>query len=117
MIQLQNKKLLDVEIQWLYSRNEKEIVDIQDSLNRGVDFQQLFDSQLNDTISLDDRSLKSSRFQVEMKNPELGKVIDKLETGKYSIPIKTNDGWYIVRLRNFSYNLIPSETRTKQSFR
>ena len=44
-----------------------------------------------------------------MKNPELGKVIDKLETGKYSIPIKTNDGWYIVRLRNFSYNLIPSK--------
>ncbi|MFA5803986.1 MAG: hypothetical protein WC879_05035 [Melioribacteraceae bacterium] len=104
------QKIIDVEIQWLYSRNEKEIVEIQDSLNRGVDFQQLFDNQLNDTISLDDRSLKSSRFQVEMKNPELGKVIDKLETGKYSIPIKTNDGWYIVRLRNFSYNLIPSET-------
>ncbi len=103
------QKLIDVEIRWLYSPDEKGIVEIQDSLNRGADFQTLFDGQLNDTISIDDRSLKSSRFQVEMKNPALGKAIDKLETGKYSIPIKTNDGWYIVILWNILYKLIPSE--------
>lgn len=103
------QKLIDVELQWLYAERKEEIIKLDDSLKSGVDFQKLFEEQLNDTVSIDDRSLKSSRFQLEMKNPELGNIIDKLESGTVAAPIKTNDGWYIVRLKNFSYNLIASE--------
>ncbi len=104
------QKLINVELEWLYTTDEDEITKFQDSLKNGVDFQTLFKRQLNDTVSIDDRSLKSNRYQLEMKNSELGKIIDKLEVGRYSIPIKTSDGWYILYLKNFSYNLIPSET-------
>ncbi|MBI1938432.1 MAG: peptidyl-prolyl cis-trans isomerase [Ignavibacteriales bacterium] len=104
------QKLIDVELQWLYTVRKDGIIKVNDSLKNGVDFQKLFERELNDTVSIDDRSLKSSRYQLEMKNPELGKIIDKLEIGTVSAPVKTNDGWYIVRLKNFSYNIIPSET-------
>lgn len=104
------QKLIDVEIQWLYSTNKGKILELYDSLKNGVSFQKLFDCQLSDTVSIEDRSLKTSRYLVELKNPILGKIIDTLEVGKFSLPIETNDGWYIVMLKNFSYNLIPSES-------
>lgn len=104
------QKLIEVELQWLYTSRKDEIVKLNDSLKSGVDFQKLFERQLNDTTGIDDRSLKSSRYQLEMKNPELGRIIDKLESGTVSAPIKTSDGWYIVRLKNFSHNIISSET-------
>ncbi|MFA3784090.1 hypothetical protein ABRY23_13605 [Melioribacteraceae bacterium 4301-Me] len=104
------QKLIEVEVLWLYSPTEKGIVDLLDSLKHGTDFQTLFNRQLNDSVTIDDRSMKTTRYQVELKNPQLGKIVDKLEHGKYSLPVKTNDGWYIVMLKNFSYNLITSET-------
>jgi hypothetical protein len=104
------QKLIDVELQWLFAQGEDDIVRLQASLKKGIDFQKLFEQQFNDSISIEDRTLKSSRYQLEMKNPELGKIIDKLEPGITSIPVKTNDGWYIVYLKNISYNLMPSET-------
>lgn len=110
------QKLIDVELEWLYSDQKDKIIKLSDSLKNGVDFQRLFEGQLNDTVSIDDRSLKSSRFQLEMKNPELGKIIDRLENGTTSAPIKTNDGWYIVRLKNFSYSLITSEEDQNRIF-
>lgn len=103
------QKLIDVELQWLFASQEKKILEIQDSLKKGVSFQKIFERELNDTLSIDDRSLNSSRYQLTMKNPELGKIIDKLKVGTTSIPVKTNDGWYIVHLKNFSYKLTTSE--------
>jgi len=104
------QKIIDVEIQWLYTPDRGEIMKLQDSLNAGKNFQKLFERQLNDTIAVGDRSLKSSRYQLEMKNPALGKIVDTLKIGKYSLPIKTGDGWYIVLMKDFSKKLIVTET-------
>ncbi len=104
------QKLIDVELQWLFTHENDEIIKLEDSLKMGTDFKILFERQINDTVSIEDRSLKSSRYQLEMKNRDLGKIIDKLEIGTTSSPVKTNDGWYIVHLKNISYNMVPSET-------
>lgn len=104
------QKLIDVELQWLFTHENDGITKLEDSLKKGRDFRILFERQFNDTVSIEDRSLKSSRYQLEMKNRELGKIIDKLKTGTTSSPVQTNDGWYIVHLKNISYNMVPSET-------
>ncbi len=104
------QKNIDVELMWLFSNEQNEIIKLQDSLISGTDFQKLFENQLNDTVSIDDRTLKSSRYQLEMKNPALGKIIDTLEIGKYTLPVKTDDGWYIVLMKNFSNKTIVTET-------
>ena len=104
------QKLIDVELQWLYSPSQEEIVNLQDSLRSGVEFQKLFNKQLNDSVAVDDRALKSSRYHLGMKNPDLAKITDILVIGKYSAPIKSNNGWYIILLKNFNYNLVITES-------
>lgn len=104
------QKMIDVELQWLYSPSQEEIVNLQDSLRSGVEFQKLFNKQLNDSVAVDDRALKSSRYHLGMKNLDLAKITDILEIGKYSTPIKSNNGWYIILLKNFNYNLVTTES-------
>ncbi|MGK9476280.1 hypothetical protein [Melioribacter sp. OK-6-Me] len=108
------QKLIDVEIQWLYSSDSSYINDCYDSLRNGKNFEVLYNLQLNDSIRTSDRSLKTTRYLLGMKNPLLGKIIDTLQIGKYSKPIRVEDGWYIILLKNFSYRLIASETEQQK---
>ncbi len=103
------QKLIDVEIMWLYSSDSSYINGCYDSLRNGKNFEALYKSQINDTIKASDRSLKSTRYLIGLKNPLLGKIIDTLQAGEYSKPISVEDGWYIILLKNFSYRLIASE--------
>ncbi len=103
------QKLIEVELQWIYSISEDEIRKIYDSLSAGIDFQKLFNKQLNDSVYYDDRYLKSSRYVLGMKNHELAKIIDTLKVNTFSKPVKANDGWYIVKLMNINYPLIVNE--------
>ncbi len=107
-------KLIDVEILWLYSSDSSYINNCYDSLRKGKGFEVLYNLQLNDSIKNSDRSLKSTRYLLGMKNPLLGNIIDTLQIGKYSKPIRVEDGWYIILLKNFSYRLIASETEQQK---
>ncbi|MDH7605609.1 MAG: peptidyl-prolyl cis-trans isomerase [Melioribacter sp.] len=104
------QKLIEVELQWIYSSSEDEIRKIYDSLFAGIDFQKLFNKQLNDSIYYEDRYLKSSRYVLGLKNYELAKIIDTIKVNTFSKPIKANDGWYIVKLMNINYPLIVNES-------
>ncbi|MFA7288827.1 MAG: hypothetical protein WC055_08095 [Melioribacteraceae bacterium] len=103
------QKLINLKIDWIYSDNQSEIASISRKLSSGVSFDSLWNNQLNDSITSDDRYLNTTRFQLGEKNSLLASVIDTLQIGNLSLPIKTNDGFYIVRLKNFDYRLTAAE--------
>ncbi|MCK9279478.1 MAG: peptidylprolyl isomerase [Melioribacteraceae bacterium] len=103
------QKLINIEIDWIYSDNQSSMALISNQLKKGASFDSLWNKQLVDSITKDDRYLRTTRFQLGEKNPLLASVIDSLEAGHYGLPIKTNDGFYIVRLLNFDYRLTVSE--------
>lgn len=103
-------KMTDVEIKWLYSADKEQIKDYWASLQSGASFDSLFKSQINDSVFLDMRSMKTTFFTLKKNNPLLAQIIDTMSAGKYSAPIHVNDEWYIVKLSNIWRNMISNQT-------
>ena len=108
------KKLIEYEIKWLYSENQMSIENYLKQLQNSIPFDSLFYSQLNDSVFADDRQMKSSLYNIYVKNPVFGQILDTLKAGSLSTPIKTDDGWYIIKIDNILENLISSETEQQK---
>ncbi len=104
------QKQLELDILWLYAQNKDEKDNLILELNNGVSFDSLYQLQFEDSIYLDDRSMKINRFQLGKKNPELAAIIDTLPVGQVSEPVKAFDGWYIFILDNIMQNVILTES-------
>jgi hypothetical protein len=104
------KKLIEYEIRWLYSENRQSTENYLAQFENGISFDSLFYAQVNDSVFLDDRQMKSSLYNVYVKNPVLAQILDTLKAGSISAPIHTDDGWYIVKVDNIWQNLITSES-------
>ncbi len=104
------QKQLELDLSWLYAGTEDKLNELRAALDRGIPFDSLYNLQFNDSIYVNDRSMKINRYQFDKKNPELAKIIDTLQIGKPSEPIKVSDGWYIVRLNNVRRNILINET-------
>ena len=81
-----------------------------------ISFDSLFYSQINDSVYLDDRQMKSSLYNIYRKNPVFGQILDTLKTVSITAPIYTDDGWYIIKIDNIWKNLITSETEQNKRF-
>jgi hypothetical protein len=95
---------------WLYSKNKSELIWQWNALGHGITFDSLFYLQLNDSVPLDDRSMKSSYLRLKLKNPVLAAIVDTIGVGICSNPIKTADGWYIFKIDNIWTNVIATES-------
>ena len=104
------KKQTEYLIRWLYSNDNTTIADYYKHVISGSSFDSLFNNQLNDSVLLDDRQLKSSLYNIYLKNPTFAQIIDTLKPGIISNPIHTEDGWYIIKIDNIWKNLITNET-------
>ena len=105
-----NKKQTEYEIRWLYSDDQTTIGNYYKQIKNGYAFDSLFNNQLNESVLLDDRQLKSSLYNIYLKNPEFAQIIDTLKPGFTSNPIHTDDGWYIIKIDNIWKSLISNET-------
>jgi len=105
------KEIIDLEISWIYKPSQNEIMKQYSELKNGVPFDSLFYKQFNDTITYDDRHLETTRFKLEKTNSALVSIVDSIQIGIPSQPIKTPDGWYIVRIDNLWKNVITTETQ------
>ncbi len=103
------KKLIEYEIRWLYSRNEGSAIALLKKLQAGVSFDSLFNEQLNDSVFINDRQMTSTLYDIYMKNPLLAGILDTLQAGIIPPPIHTDDGWYIVKVDNVTRSLITGE--------
>ena len=104
------QKSLELEIRWLFEKDENNITKVLSELRASIPFDSLFQKQINDSVFYDTRSMKISRYDLGKKNPVLASIVDTLQIGNYSAPIKTNDGWYIIELNNVTQNMIMNET-------
>ena len=104
------KKLIEYEIRWLYSENQKSIEHYLVELRNTSSFDYLFYDQLNDSVFADDRQMESSLYNIYIKNPVFAQILDTLKAGNISAPIHTDDGWYIIKIDNIWENLITNET-------
>ena len=105
-----DKKLSEYEIRWLYAPNVELLQDYLQLLKNGISFDTLFNAQLNDSVFMDDRQMKSSLYNIYVKNPIFAQIIDTLSVGNISAPIHSDDGWYIIKIDNIWKNLITNET-------
>lgn len=103
------QKLLTLKIKWLFSKNENLIFEYTKLLSEGNNFDTLYNAQFKEGISKDDRSMKINRYQLGKKNPLLAGIIDTLQIGNVSSPIRTNDGWYLILLESVSRNVFTTE--------
>lgn len=108
------QKQIELEIKWLYTETPEEMISMLDKMKKGVAFDTLFYEQISDSVFIDMRSMKSTRYQLGKKNPALAGIIDTLEVGSLSTPIHTDDGWYLIRLENVWRNLITTETENNK---
>lgn len=104
------QKSINVNIQWLYSGDESVINNYYMALKNGEPFDSLFNSQLKDSVPLEDRKLETDLYKLQTRNPALAKIIDTLKTGNTSLPIHTEDGWYIVKIINIEQNPIATQS-------
>lgn len=104
------QKQLEMDIRWLYTETRDSMNKITNALTSGISFDSLYQLQSKDSIYLDDRSMKTTRFQLGKKNPELVEMLDTLPVGKISEPIQANDGWYIFVIDNIRQNMILTES-------
>lgn len=104
------KKQSEYQLRWLYAKDLQQLENFVKNLKSGISFDTLFNSQLNDSVLIDDRQLSSSLYNIYVKNPQFALIIDTLKPGKISDPIHTDDGWYIIKIDNILKNMITSET-------
>ena len=108
------KKLIEYKIRWVYSANQRSIEKYFKKLQNSIPFDSLFYSQLNDSVFADDRQMKSNLYNIYVKNPVFAQILDTLKAGSISSPIKTDDGWYIIKIDNVLENLISNESEQQK---
>ncbi|MGE5497971.1 MAG: peptidyl-prolyl cis-trans isomerase [Syntrophothermus sp.] len=104
------KSLITYNIRWIYKKSLEEISDDFAGIKNGLPFDSLFNAQLNESITYDLRSVETNAFKLARNNPALKSIIDSLKAGEISNPVKTPDGFYIVRLDNIWKNMAVTET-------
>ena len=103
-------KQKEYQLRWLYTKDFSKVEGYLRSFKRGASFDSLFAEQLNDSVNIDDRQIKSSLFSIYQKNPQFGQIVDTLKPGTISSPIHTDDGWYIVKIDNILSDMVTSES-------
>lgn len=103
-----------VSVQWLFTESMDQIIEWKKALDQGISFDSLFFDQLSDSISLDDRMMEKTRFRIDLDNPSLGRIVDTLQYNEPSLPIKVNEGWYIVNIHNVTRDVIMTESQHAQ---
>lgn len=105
-----SQKNCELSIKWLFSKDTNKMDEYFKTIRSSDNFDSLFNSQINDSVFKDQRSMKVSLFDLNKKNPELVKIIDSTKVGKVSKLIKADDGWYLVKVENKILNLLSTES-------
>lgn len=108
------RKRVEVALQWLFAPTESGIAASEKRLRAGAGFDSLYALELSRGVPAEDRSLRTTLFDLRMKNPVLAKIVDSLQAGAVSLPIHVDDGWYIVRVTERARSAITTESEAAQ---
>ena len=101
-------------IRWLYTGRRERIDTLSKQLQAGISFDSLFNGQRNDSVKPDDRSMETTVFKIERRNPALAAVLDTMSPHSVSSPIPAPDGYYLVMLGNRWINPLVTESENIQ---
>jgi hypothetical protein len=104
------KEREQLSVRWLYAWRKGRLDSLYGQLRSGVSFDSLFNAQLTDSVKADDRSMETTLFKIERKNPALAAVLDTMSAHSLSSPIPTPDGYYLVMLVNRWTNPLVTES-------
>ena len=102
--------LKHIHIKWLFRKTLGEMENDFMELKRGMSFDVMFSAQLNDSVLIDDRSMETTLFDLNNKNPVLMSIIDTLKVGSLTHPVKTQDGYYIIKVEKGWSDILLTET-------
>ena len=105
-----SEKGITYKIRWIYSRNENQLSYYESGLIKGIPFDSLFKTQLNDSVFADQRSMEIDKFKLKTKNSEMAAIVDSMKVGEISNPVKGSDGWYIFKLDDVWKNMITTQS-------
>ncbi len=101
-------------VRWLYAPTESAIEKYRRELDRGVPFDTLLAGGLNDSVRQGDRSMETTLFKLETRNPSFAGVIDTMHAGMIGGPVKGPDGYYLVHLADRWSNPLITESDQAQ---
>jgi hypothetical protein len=104
------QKKCELNIRWLFSKDRIKIDKYKNILKDTNLFDSLFNSQINDSVKVDQREMKTSLFELNKNNSDLAKIVDTIKDGSISGLIKADEGWYIIKVDNKIVNLLSTET-------
>ncbi|MDR3609335.1 MAG: hypothetical protein P4L27_02095 [Ignavibacteriaceae bacterium] len=105
-----NKKLVSVELKWLFAPNRDSLNFYLNNINKGVKFDSLFNAQLINSVFADQRSWKTDLFNMEQKSSMIAGVVKNQKAGAISSPVEGPDGWYIFKIVNVWKEVLPNES-------
>ncbi len=104
------KESIDLSLEWIYSSSKAALLEQNELLKKGISFDSLFNAQFRDSVKRDDRSMETTRFKLEGRNPVLARLVDTLKPGTVSLPIHVEGGWYLVRYTGGVKSLIITQS-------
>jgi hypothetical protein len=96
-------------LRWLYAPTKEEIDSLRETLARGVPYESLYRMQLASFAGTDLRSWETTRFQLRNQRPAIAAAVDTLKPSVPSPPIEGPDGWYIMMLRDITFDAIVTD--------
>ncbi|HTX18281.1 MAG TPA: hypothetical protein VMG34_06450 [Bacteroidota bacterium] len=103
------KENIHLTLRWLFSTSKDTIFREARLLRDGVAFDSLFAAECPDSAAMENRSMASTKFRLEMKNPALAAAVDTHTAGTVTPPIAAPDGWYIVNVSDVWKNAVVNE--------
>ena len=89
-------------VRWLFAATPEELQKHLNALRSGVPFDSLFATQFRKGVTVNDRSMESTKFRLRTQNSAFATVVDTLLPGRVSIPVHGPDGWYLVQVTDMS---------------
>ena len=108
------KKLVSVELKWLYAPYKDSLNFFTRGISDGLPFDSLFRLQLNDSVFEDQRKWNTDLFNLEEKSSMIAGLIKNQKVGSISSPVKGPDGWYIFKIVNIWKEVLPNESELNQ---
>ncbi len=103
-------KRVSLSLEWVYAPTESAVAVSEKLLQGGASFDSVYTLQIHSGADPADRSLRTTQFDLQMKNPVLAKIVDSLKAGVVSLPIHVDDGWYIVRVAERTKDAVTTES-------